>query len=98
MKKVSIVIAAFDAEAFIGDALRSILLQQLPYNYSLEIIVGVDGCQKTWESVKPFRKYGIRIIKMAFNYGPYITFNTMMNYSSGDVIVRFDADDVMLPN
>jgi glycosyltransferase involved in cell wall biosynthesis len=97
MKKVSILISAFNAEFFISDAIRSILLQELPQYYSPEIIIGIDGCQKTWESIKAFRKFGVKIIKMAFNYGPYVTFNTIMNYSSGDIIARFDADDVMLP-
>ena len=97
MKKVSILISAFDAEKFIEDAVKSVLLQELPSHYSLEIIIGVDGCQRTFESILPFRKYGIRIIKMSFNYGPYVTFNTLMDYSNGDVISRFDADDVMLP-
>jgi glycosyltransferase involved in cell wall biosynthesis len=35
---------------------------------------------------------------MAHNYGPYVTFNTMMKFASGDLIARFDADDIMLQN
>jgi glycosyltransferase involved in cell wall biosynthesis len=99
MKKkiVSVIIAAYNAEFFIADAIRSVLLQELPRDYCLEIIVGIDGCRKTWNSVAEFRRFGVRIVRMSFNYGPYITFNTIMNYGSGDLIARFDADDVMLP-
>jgi glycosyltransferase involved in cell wall biosynthesis len=98
MKKISVIISAYNAREFIADAIKSILAQKLPPNYGLELIIGVDGCQKTWDVVPQMRHQSIKYVKMAYNYGPYITFNTLMKFATGHLIARFDADDVMLPD
>lgn len=98
MKKISVLISAYDSKEFILDAIHSVIFQKLPKNYSLEIIIGVDGCKRTWEAISNLRYKAIKLINMAHNYGPYVTFNTMMRFATGDLIARFDADDVMLQN
>lgn len=98
MKIISVLISAYDSKEFIKDVINSILLQKIPSNYCLEVLIGIDGCDKTWQEVIKYRNNNFRFIRMAKNYGTYITFNTLMNYSSGDLIARFDADDVMLDN
>lgn len=98
MKKISVLISAFNSAEFIKDVFESIQIQKIPPNYCLEVIVGVDGCENTWNEVLKFRYKNFRFIRMAKNYGTYITFNTLMNHATGDLIARFDADDVMLDN
>lgn len=97
MKTVSVGITAYHAQDFLREAVDSVLEQSLPRGWDLELLIGVDGCERTWETVKR-GKYGsrVRLVKMTENYGPYVTFNTLMTYARGDVIARFDADDVML--
>jgi glycosyltransferase involved in cell wall biosynthesis len=96
-ERISVLIAAYNAAPFIGDVIRSVLLQDIPPEYELEIIIGVDGCDTTWKEALRFEQLGVWIVRMQANYGPYITFNTIMKYATGKWIVRFDSDDVMLP-
>jgi len=35
---------------------------------------------------------------MEENYGTYITTNTLMTIAKYDYFIRFDSDDIMLPN
>jgi glycosyltransferase involved in cell wall biosynthesis len=98
MKKISVIIAAYNAKEYLADSVTSVLIQKLPANYSLELIVGIDGCLKTWEVIPYIRHKLVKYVKMADNYGTYITFNTLMKFASGDLIARFDADDIMLPD
>lgn len=98
MKIISVLIAAYKAEEFICDAIESALNQKIPSNYCLEIIVGVDGCEETWDFISGFQSPLLTFVKMKDNYGTYITFNTLSIYARGSLIARFDADDVMLEN
>jgi glycosyltransferase involved in cell wall biosynthesis len=98
MKKISVIIAAYDAKEYLADSVTSVLIQKLPDNYNLELIVGIDGCLKTWEVIPYMRHKLVKYVKMADNYGTYVTFNTLMKFASGDLIARFDADDLMLPD
>jgi glycosyltransferase involved in cell wall biosynthesis len=95
MKTVSVIIAAYAAENFIGEALESVLMQNIPEGYKLDVIVGVDGCDETWNAVSALNYKNVRYLKMERNQGTYVTFNTMMEYTNPDLIVRFDADDIM---
>lgn len=96
MKTVSVIIAAYQAEAFINEAIESVMGQELPDGYRLEFILGIDGCESTRQAVLNVEDERIQIFNMDSNYGTYITFNTMMRLASGELVVRFDADDIML--
>lgn len=98
MKKITVIIAAYASHEFIHDAIESVLSQRLPSNYSLELIIGVDGCDETWNAVRKMNSTNLRVFKMEKNHGTYVTFNTMMKFASGELIARFDADDIMLEN
>lgn len=98
MKTITVIIAAYASHEFIRDAIESVLSQKLPSNYSLELIVGVDGCDKTWNVVRTIENENLHIFKMERNQGTYVTFNTMMSFARGELIARFDADDIMLKN
>jgi glycosyltransferase involved in cell wall biosynthesis len=96
LKTITVIMAAYQAQDFILEAIASVLAQQLPANYQLEFILGVDGCEDTWQAVRGLSDDRLEVHLMARNYGTYITFNTMMGFATGDLIVRFDADDIML--
>ena len=95
MKTVSIVIAAYQAEKWLQDCLDSVFSQELPGGWQMEILLGVDGCDSTLTEALKFSDPRLKVLRLPRNRGTYITFNTLMQYTTGDLICRFDADDVM---
>ncbi|MBL4672698.1 MAG: glycosyltransferase [Arenicella sp.] len=95
MRTISVLVAAFKAERWLEDSIFSIKNQQLPDGWQLQLLIGVDACQSTLGKAKSFADDRCRVISMAENCGTYVTFNTLMNYADGQLICRFDADDVM---
>lgn len=96
MPKVSVIMPAYNAEKYIGEAIESILTQ----TYSdFEFIIindgSVDGTEKIINSYKD-----ARIIYMANekNMGIIVTLNKGLKIASGEYIVRMDADDISLPD
>jgi len=98
---ISIVISAYNSEEFIEECLDSIEAQSyFSGNDNYEVIVGVDGCADTLKKVQEIRhKYrNLRVFSNIGNQGVYATINALMDAAKNDVILRFDADDVMKPN
>ena len=91
---VSVVIAAHNAEAYIGETIESILAQE---GISCEILVMDDGSRdRTGEVVKSFGS------KVKYRYappsgGPSKPRNLGVQLATGEFVATFDADDVMLP-
>lgn len=97
MRRISILIAAFDASRWIGDCVLAIQRQELPDGWDVEILVGIDACAATLQAVEGLSEPRLRAILLERNSGPYVTFNTLMLIAAGERICRFDSDDVMLP-
>lgn len=100
-KGVTILVTAYNVVEFIEECLDSIESQTYFKDFKdYEILVGVDGCEKTLEKVKSIRdKYrNLRIFMMSRNKGTYITTNTLITKGKYDTFLRFDSDDVMLPH
>ena len=97
MKRISVLIAAFQAERWLEKCILSIEEQHLPDDWTLEILLGVDNCNPTLQMAMKINSQHLKIVSLRENSGPYVTFNTLMNFASGELICRFDADDVMLP-
>lgn len=98
---ISICITAYNADKYIEECLDSVKTQTwFKKNSNWEIIVGIDGCEKTLEKVKSIRnKYkNLKILMMEKNYGTYITTNTIMSEARYKNLLRFDSDDIMLPD
>ncbi len=95
MKIISVLVAAFQADKWLIESLNSIVNQQLPQGWELEVLIGVDGCKTTYHEAMAYKNDNVRVISLMKNYGTYITFNTLMEYAQGQYICRFDADDVM---
>ena len=98
---ISIVVAAYKAQGFIEECLDSIENQMyFRDNDNFEVLVGVDGCQQTHDKIQEIKhKYrNLRVLVNDGNYGAYVTVNALMSAAKHDIILRFDADDVMKPN
>lgn len=96
MSSISVVIPAYNAGAFIGETLQSVVEQK-----------GVDICDiavcddlskdNTAEVVKSFADRGVRYLRNEKNLGPPGNFNRCLEVATGDYVALFHADDVMLP-
>jgi glycosyltransferase involved in cell wall biosynthesis len=97
---ISIIITAYQTQNFIEECLDSIENQTyFNNNNNYEVLVGIDGCQETLEKVKQIaHKYrNLSVYMMESNKGTYITTNTLLDLVKYDNILRFDSDDVMMP-
>lgn len=98
---ISVCITAYEAQAYIKECLDSVLQQTwFKTHKNWEIIVGVDGCEKTLEYLKTImHNYkNLRVLMMDSNKGTYITSNTIISAASYENIFRFDSDDIMCPD
>lgn len=95
MPKASIIIPVFNAESYIGETLRSILVQSFT---DYEIVIVDDGStDNSSQVISNFADPRIRYSYQANSGRPAAPRNKAIRESSGDLIFIFDSDDVMLP-
>jgi glycosyltransferase involved in cell wall biosynthesis len=88
---VSVVMPAFDEEAFIGEAIRSVLAQT---HQAIELIVVDDGStDETAAIAASFTE--VRVVTRLRTGGPAAARNTGLAEARGEYWTIFDADDVM---
>lgn len=100
-KPISIVITAHQSQHFIEECLDSIENQTyFSNNYNYEILLGIDACKDTLNKVIKIReKYrNLYVYMMKDNKGTYVTTNTLLDLVKYDNILRFDSDDIMMPD
>jgi len=88
---ISILIAAYNADKYIAECVNSIITTT-PH----EILVGVDGCKKTFNAVNGLRNENLKIFNKEKNTGAYDTWNMLINKASFNHILIFAADDIMI--
>jgi alpha-1,6-rhamnosyltransferase len=89
---VSVIMAAYNAEAYIREALESALAQDWS---PFEVVVVDDGSQdSTGDIVRSFPE--VRYVRQE-NAGPSAARNTAVAHSGGDLIANFDSDDLLPP-
>lgn len=94
---VSVIVAVYNQEKFIGRCLRSLLRQTLPHE-SYEIIVVEDGStDRTPYALELFHD-AIHTISNESNLGLPASLNKGIKVARGDYIVRVDADDYVNSN
>lgn len=101
MEGVSVCITAYNAQEYIKECLDSVISQSWFKTHSnWEIIVGVDGCEKTLNYLKTIMHLykNLRVFMMDSNKGTYITSNTIISNATYENIFRFDSDDIMCSN
>ena len=89
---VSVVVPAFDEEAFIAEALRSVLAQSYA---PVEVIVVDDGSSDHTAEIA--EAHGARLVRQSHR-GPAAARNVGLELASGAYWTIFDADDLMLPD
>jgi FkbM family methyltransferase len=94
---VSVLIAAYRADKWLIESVNSVLSQELPPGWNLEVLVGVDGCPETLAVAQTIEDRRFGVVSFPVNSGTYVTFNSLVPLSRGSILVRHDADDVMLP-
>lgn len=93
--RVSAIITAYNSEAFIAEAISSVLNQTRPVD---EIVVVDDGSTDgTRAAVAQFSDKGVRYIYQE-NQGPSAARNRGIRETSGALIAFLDADDMWLEN
>ena len=96
MIKISVVMPAYNAEKYIGQAIESILNQ----TYSnFEFIIINDGSNdKTKEVILSYKDDRIIYLENERNSGIVVTLNKGLEKANGEYIARMDADDIAEPN
>lgn len=97
MTKVSIVMAAYNEEAHIAAAIRSILAQT---HSDWELVLVDDGSiDRTSQIIQDYKQKDSRIVSVRnqANSGLPESLNIGINTAKYDLIARADADDVNLP-
>lgn len=95
LKKIAVIIPAYNAENYIISCAKSVQNQTLSDGYEIDIRIGVDGCEKTAESLN---KKGIEYYYSPESVGAYIIRNSLIYLSPADYYCYFDADDIMNKN
>lgn len=91
--KVSVLMAAFNAEDNIETAIRSVLEQSWR---NLELVAVDDAStDRTWEILKRIAETDSRVVPVrhATNGGAYVARNTALAHATGRYVVVNDADD-----
>ena len=92
--RVSVVIPVYNGEAFLADAIESVLGQTLPVS---EIVVVDDGSSdQTVAIAEQYASKGVRCIQQR-NQGPSAARNTGIAATAGELIAFLDCDDIWLP-
>jgi glycosyltransferase involved in cell wall biosynthesis len=95
---VSVIVAFYNAERFLEDAITSVLVQR----YSpLEVILVDDGSTDRSEDLARTLSAGhpeVRLLRSTNNAGPSAARNAGLAEATGNYVTFLDADDVMLPD
>lgn len=92
---VSILIPAYNAERWIGDAIRSALAQTWP---RVEIVIVDDGSRdRTLEIARQFASRDVSVVTQE-NQGASMARNRAFEHCQGDYIQWLDADDLLAPD
>ena len=93
---VSVIIPAFRAAPYIGEALASVCSQTFP---DFEILLVNDGSPDTDDLERAIEPYRHRIIYIEQeNRGPGGARNTAISHARGEFLAFLDSDDVWLPH
>lgn len=93
--RVTVLMSAYNAERYVGEAVESVLAQTLE---DFELLIFEDASTDATASV--LRRYGdprIRIVRNCANAGLTRNLVAGMNMARGALVARMDADDVCEP-
>ena len=96
-KKISVIVAAYNQEKFIGRCLRSLLNQSINPS-EFEIIVVNDGSTDRTSYALELFHGSITVIENSVNLGLPAALNVGINHSSSEYLIRVDSDDYVNSN
>jgi len=94
---VSVIMAAYNCEAYVGEAVASVLAQT--FQYWVLIVVDDASTDRTAETVEEFadKDARIRLLQNERNVGPVASRNRAIATAQGEFVAILDNDDVALP-
>ncbi len=99
MSTISVVIPTYNGEAFVAEALRSVMTQtRLPEEIMVVDDASTDGTVEVVRAVAAESAVPIRLLQRSVNSGgPATPLNEGIAAAQGDYIALLDQDDLMLP-
>jgi teichuronic acid biosynthesis glycosyltransferase TuaG len=98
---ISVIIPFYKEVDLIGRAVESVAIQQLPSNFTLEIIIGNDSDMSEERIYKCIPQHIRPMVKIAKNInakGAGNARNTALGLARGEIFFFLDADDFWMPN
>lgn len=96
MPKISVIMAAYNAEKTIGYAINSIINQSFQ---DFEILICDDfSTDNTISVVKSYSDKRIRLFSNSSNIGPGESRDFLIDQAEGEWVATIDADDIYMPN
>lgn len=94
--KVSVILASYNHEEFVGKAIESVISQSFK---DWELII-IDDCSKdgSVDVIKQYKDSRIQFFEAKVNKGPILTFNELMEKAQGDYIAILGSDDIWYQN
>ena len=99
-KGISIILTAWNTQNYIKECLDSIMKQTFLKDKNYEILLGIDNCKKTPNAIKNIiTEYkNLKVFFFKENTGTYVISNTLAVMAKYKYVLRFDTDDIMVPN
>ncbi len=95
MPKVTVLMAVYNGESYLREAIDSILAQTFQ---DFEFLIINDGsCDCTWEILNSYNDPRIRLVNNDHNLGLTRSLNKGLKLAQGEFIARQDADDISEP-
>jgi glycosyltransferase involved in cell wall biosynthesis len=93
--KVTVLMPAYNAANYIGEAIDSVLQQTFT---DFELLIINDGStDNTKQVIESYDDNRIILIGHLVNHGIAAALNTGLSKANGEYIARFDADDICVP-
>jgi len=93
--RVTVLMPAYNAEAFLREAMDSILAQTFT---DFEFLIIDDGsADASVEIIRSYADHRIRLVQNERNLRLAATLNRGLNLARGEYVARMDADDISLP-
>jgi GT2 family glycosyltransferase len=92
---VTVLVAAYNGEDFLGEAIESVLAQSFA-DYEL-LIVDDASTDASAAVVGAFQDARVRLVRNERNVGQVASLNRGLREARGEVVVRLDQDDMCLP-
>lgn len=96
MKKISVIVPTYNRQNYIKSSIQSVLDQELPKGWSLEIIVVDDGSTDDTMSILKSMGKQIKYVKILHSGKPSVPRNVGIDLSTGKLIAFQDSDDLWI--